>query len=50
MLIRLFFRYPFVQTPDEAVKFVAKQIAGGADYIKIFIEDGTCVVSPDFLY
>ncbi|MDR3585090.1 MAG: amidohydrolase family protein [Desulfosporosinus sp.] len=46
LLIRLFFRYPFVQTPDEAVKFVAKQIAGGADYIKIFIEDGTCVGFP----
>jgi len=46
LLIRLFYRYPFVKTPDEAVKFVAKQIAGGADYIKIFIEDGTCIGFP----
>jgi imidazolonepropionase-like amidohydrolase len=46
LLIRLFFRFPFVQSPDEAVKFVDKQIAGGADYIKIFIEDGSCIGFP----
>ena len=46
LLIRFFFRYPSVSTPDEAVKFVAKQVAGGADYIKIFIEDGTVVGFP----
>jgi len=46
LIIRLFYRFPFVQTPDEAVEFVAKQIAGGADYIKIFIEDGTCIGFP----
>jgi hypothetical protein len=49
LLMRLFFlfyHYPCVSTPDEAVKFVDKQIAGGADYIKIFIEDGTCVGFP----
>ncbi len=46
LLIRLFFRYPSVSTPDEAVKFVTRQVAGGADYIKIFIEDGTCVGFP----
>ena len=46
LLIRLFFRYPSVSTPDEAAKFVAKQVAGGADYIKIFIEDGSCVGFP----
>jgi imidazolonepropionase-like amidohydrolase len=46
LLIRLFFRYPCVSTPDEAVKFVDKQIAKGADYIKIFIEDGTCIGYP----
>ena len=45
-LIRFFFRYPCVSAPDEAAKFVAKQVAGGADYIKIFIEDGTCVGFP----
>ena len=46
LLIRLFFRYPSVSTPDETVKFVARQVAGGADYIKIFIEDGSCVGFP----
>ena len=47
LLIRLFFRYPFVSTPDEAVKFVAKQVTEGADYIKIFIEDGSCIGFPE---
>jgi imidazolonepropionase-like amidohydrolase len=50
LLIRLLCRLPFVfrtvQTPDEAVKFVNKQIAKGADYIKIFIEDGSCIGFP----
>jgi len=46
LLIRFFFRYPSVSTPDEAARFVAKQVAGGADYIKIFIEDGSCVGFP----
>lgn len=46
LLIRFFYRYPFVSTPEEAVKFVAKQVAEGADYIKIFIEDGSCVGFP----
>jgi imidazolonepropionase-like amidohydrolase len=46
LLIKLFFRYPFVSTPDEAVKFVNKQVANGADYIKIFIEEGTTVGFP----
>ncbi len=46
LLIRFFYRYPFITTPDEAVKFVAKQVADGADYIKIFIEDGSCVGFP----
>jgi imidazolonepropionase-like amidohydrolase len=50
LLIRLLCRFPFVfrtvQTPDEAVKFVDDQIAGGADYIKIFIEDGSCIGFP----
>ena len=45
-LLRFFYRYPTVSTPDEAVKFVDKQIAQGADYIKIFIEDGTCIGFP----
>jgi imidazolonepropionase-like amidohydrolase len=46
LLIRLFFRFPFVNSPDEAIKFVDKQIARGADYIKIFIEDGSCIGFP----
>ena len=50
LLIRLLCRLPFVfrtvQTPEEAIKFVDEQIAGGADYIKIFIEDGSCIGFP----
>ena len=46
LLIKFFFRYPFVSTPEEAVKFVNKQVTNGADYIKIFIEDGTTVGFP----
>jgi hypothetical protein len=46
LLIRFFFRYPSVSTPVEATKFVARQVAGGADYIMIFIEDGSCVGFP----
>jgi imidazolonepropionase-like amidohydrolase len=50
LFIRLICRLPFVfrtvQTPEEAVKFINKQITGGADYIKIFIEDGSCIGFP----
>jgi len=46
LLIRFLFRYPSVSNPDEAARFVAKQVAQGADYIKIFIEDGSCVGFP----
>jgi imidazolonepropionase-like amidohydrolase len=48
LLMRLVvpFIFPFTQTPTEAVKFVDKQIAHGADYIKVFIEDGSCVGYP----
>lgn len=46
LLLRFFFRYPFVSTPDEAVTFVNKQVSNGADYIKIFIEDGTVIGFP----
>src|ERR1039457_5760570 len=31
LLLRFFYRYPFVSTPDEAIKFVAKQVSAGAD-------------------
>jgi imidazolonepropionase-like amidohydrolase len=47
LLLRWFYSYPFVSTPDEAEKHIAKQVAGGADYIKIFIEDGTIVGYPN---
>ncbi|MGD0755066.1 MAG: amidohydrolase family protein [Bacteroidales bacterium] len=46
LLLRFFYRYPFVSKPEEAIKFVKKQVANGADYIKIFIEDGTTVGFP----
>jgi imidazolonepropionase-like amidohydrolase len=47
LLLRFFFSFPFVSTPDEAVRHVAKQVFEGADYIKIFIEDGTVVGFPN---
>jgi imidazolonepropionase-like amidohydrolase len=46
LLIRFLYHYPVVSTPEEAAKFVAKQVAKGADYIKIFIESGSCVGFP----
>lgn len=47
LLLRWFFSFPFVSTPEDAVKHIAKQVADGADYIKIFIEDGTIVGYPN---
>ena len=46
VLMKFFFHFPFVSTPDEAIRFVDKQIANGADYIKVFIEDGTTIGFP----
>ena len=46
LLLRLFFRYPFVSTPEEAVSFVRTQVANGSDYIKVFLEDGTTIGFP----
>ena len=40
------YAFPVVATPDEAVTFVAARVAEGADYIKIFLEDGTAVGYP----
>jgi imidazolonepropionase-like amidohydrolase len=37
--IRLF-RFPTVSTPEDAAATVARRVAEGADYIKIFLEDG----------
>jgi imidazolonepropionase-like amidohydrolase len=46
VLIRVFFRYPFVKTPEEVRAFINKEIAGGADYIKIMIENGNYIGFP----
>ena len=48
LLIRLFVRFffPFVKTPKDAVNLINKEVAKGADYIKIFIEDGSCIGFP----
>src|SRR5271169_2888233 len=40
------YAFPFVSTPAEAAKFIADRVAEGADYIKIFIEDGTVLGTP----
>lgn len=46
-LIRLVYPFlPSVQTPDQARRFVAKQVANGSDYIKVFIEDGSTIGYP----
>ncbi|PKA15807.1 amidohydrolase family protein [Leptospira haakeii] len=44
--LKTFYRYPFVSTPEEAIKFVDKQVEGGSDFIKIIIEDGDTVGTP----
>ncbi len=46
LLIRFFFKYPFVNSPEEARRFVTKQLGRGADYIKIFLESGDCIGFP----
>jgi imidazolonepropionase-like amidohydrolase len=46
LLMKFFFRFPFVSTPNEAIEFVDKQIAFGADYIKVFVEDGSTIGFP----
>jgi len=40
------YRFPSVSTPDEAARFVSRQVSRGADYIKVFIEDGSCIGFP----
>jgi len=35
-----------IDSPEKAVEFVQKQIADGADYIKIMIEEGTVLAAP----
>ena len=46
LFIRFFYRFPSVSTPGEAARFVSRQVSGGADYIKVFIEDGSCIGFP----
>ncbi|TGM12802.1 amidohydrolase family protein [Leptospira selangorensis] len=44
--LKTFYRYPFVSTPEEAIKFVDKQVEEGSDFIKIIIENGDTVGTP----
>ncbi|MCL2652351.1 MAG: amidohydrolase family protein [Propionibacteriaceae bacterium] len=47
LLMRLVYPLlPSVNTPEQARRFVAKQVASGADYIKVFIEDGSTIGYP----
>ena len=41
LFIRFLYRFPSVSTPEEAARFVSRQVSRGADYIKVFIEDGS---------
>jgi imidazolonepropionase-like amidohydrolase len=47
-IMRVYVRhfFPSVKTPEEAIKFVDTQIGKGADYIKVFIEDGSYIGYP----
>jgi imidazolonepropionase-like amidohydrolase len=40
------YAFPFVSSPEEAAKRIAALVAEGADYIKIFMEDGTALGTP----
>jgi imidazolonepropionase-like amidohydrolase len=47
LLIRLLYPLlPSTNTPEQARRFVAKQAKNGADYIKVFIEDGSTIGYP----
>lgn len=47
LIIRWFYKFPSVSTPEEAVKHVDNQIdKNGADYIKVFIESGETIGYP----
>ena len=46
LFIRYLYRFPSVSTPGEAARFVSRQVSRGADYIKVFIEDGSCIGFP----
>ncbi len=40
------FVMPSASTPQEAVAFVEQLVAGGSDYIKVMIEEGSVLASP----
>jgi imidazolonepropionase-like amidohydrolase len=46
LFIRYLYKFPSVSTPAEAARFVSRQVSRGADYIKVFIEDGSCIGFP----
>ena len=46
LFIRYLYRFPSVSTPREAARFVSRQVSRGADYIKVFIEDGSRIGFP----
>ncbi len=42
-----YYPYPTVATPEQAAEAVAKRVAQGADYIKIFLESGEVTGHPN---
>jgi len=50
LLLRFFYRYPFVSTPDEAVRFVAKQSRKEPTTSRSLLRMGLVLDSPDFRY
>jgi imidazolonepropionase-like amidohydrolase len=46
LLIRYFFKFPSVSSPEEAASLVAKRVGEGADYIKILVESGENIGYP----
>ena len=46
LLIRNFFKFPSVSNEKEVTAVVAKRVNGGADYIKILLEEGHTVGFP----
>ena len=42
--------FPFTTGPEHAAEIIAERAAGGSDYIKIMVEDGTVFGHPDLPY
>ena len=40
------FTAPTASTPEEAIEFIATQVADGSDFIKIMIEEGSVLAAP----